>query len=125
MKNHWLLWVLTVLAGAAVVASLPLNLPDRVAAGLGVGLAGLSGAVVLWVRWRALKKKGAESLQAGLAAVGVSLLVRLLVLIAGMWLTKGSLAFVVGFFALYFVLQVVEVRFLVSADPGGRPLSAS
>ncbi len=124
MKNHFLIWALLVLAAVAVVSGLPLALPDRFGAGLGVAMAALSGAVVLWVRWRALKTEGAKSLQAGLKAVGASFLVRLLVLAAGLWLTRGALPFVVGFFALYFLLQVVEVRYLVSADPGGRPASA-
>ena len=119
MKYHWHLWALMVAIAGLVVAWLPLNLPERVASGLGVGLAALSGAIVLFVRWRALKVSGAASLQAGLKAVGASLVVRLLVLAAGLYLTHSSLSFVIGFFALYFGLQVVEVRYLVSADQPG------
>lgn len=120
MKYHWHIWGLMVVAAAAVVAWLPLSIPQRVGAGLGVGLAALSGAIVLFVRWRALKVSGAASLQAGLKAVGASLVVRLLVLAAGLYLTHASLPFVIGFFALYFGLQVVEVRYLVSADQPPR-----
>ena len=119
MKYHWHLWALMVAIAGAIVAWLPLNIPERVASGLGVGLAALSGAIVLFVRWRALKVSGAKSLQAGLKAVGASLVVRLLVLAAGLYLTHSSLSFVIGFFALYFGLQVVEVRYLVSADQPG------
>ena len=116
MKYHVQLWLVLVLAGAAAVSALPLTVSERFGAGLGVGLAALSGAVVLFVRWRALKVSGPASLRAGLKAVGASFVVRLLVLAAGLWLTRGALTFVVGFFALYFGLQVVEVRYLVAAD---------
>jgi xanthine/uracil permease len=124
MKYHWHFWALMVLLAAGVVSWLPLTLPQRFGSGLGVALAAVSGAIVLFVRWRALKLKGHASLQAGLVAVGASFVVRLLVLAAGLWLTHSALPFVIGFFALYFGLQVVEVRYLVTADAPANAASA-
>lgn len=107
-------------AGAAVVglvlaAVLPRQPENRLAALVGVGLAALTGALALVLKRRAVQVE----LSAALRVVGVVFGVRALAVVAGLWWVAtrglGRLAFVVGFFGVYFVLQWIEVSFVMAA----------
>ena len=87
---------------------------------LGVGLAGMSSAVALWLKRRAMVGVDLKSamkvvgvvfgLRAVLVAVGLALAVRL---------GGSAVAFVVGFFGAYFALQCIELSYVVAAVPKG------
>ncbi|MFZ5468658.1 MAG: hypothetical protein ACOZIN_04395 [Myxococcota bacterium] len=111
-------WALAGVAGIGVAGVVAAKLlaegSERQAALLGVGLAAASGGLALWLKRRAVR----ESLQAALKAVGVMFAVRVVLVAVGVWWVArqglGPTAFVVGFFGVYFVVQWVEIGFLLA-----------
>ena len=86
---------------------------------LGVGLAGLSSAVALGLKRRAM---GAD-LKSAMKVVGVVFGLRAVLVAVGLVLALrlgGSVTgFVVGFFGAYFALQCIELSYVVAAVPKG------
>ncbi len=110
----------------AVLAAwwLPVQPGDRLGAFLGVTAAGFSGAVALPLKRRAM----ARSVQAALKVLGAIFALRMTLVLAGLLFAKakggGLVAFVLGFFGLYFVLQWLEIGYLLAEQKrrsGGRP----
>ncbi len=104
--------------GLGVAAWLPETAESRVAAVLGVGMVGATGALALVLKRRAVQK----DLKAALKVVGVvfgvravSLLVTLLWVVSRGW---GAVAFVAGYFGTYFALQWIEVSYVMAASQG-------
>lgn len=99
---------------AGLLAAQWLGGQHKVAAQWGVGVAGVTGVLALFLKRRALKKK----LSAVLAVVGWVLLARVVAvavaLFALMKAGQGVGGFVVGFFGIYFVLQWVEIGYLLA-----------
>ena len=103
-----------------VVAWLVPGLPEeRWAALVGVGLAGASGAVALWLKRRTM----VGELKGALKVVGVMFGVRAVLVGAGLafaisrgW---GPLYFVAGFFGVYFALQFIELGYVMSLPRRG------
>ncbi len=99
------------------------RLPEtRLPACVGVGLAGLSGAVALVLKRRAVRR----DLKAALKSVGVVFGLRAVMVAAGLyWVVSRGLeavAFVMGFFGVYFALQWIEISYVMAASkdaPGG------
>jgi hypothetical protein len=87
---------------------------------LGVGLAGLSSAVALWLKRRAMA--GAD-LKSAMKVVGVVFGLRAVLVVVGLALAVrlggSAAAFVVGFFGAYFALQCIELSYVVAAVPKG------
>ena len=117
-RGRWLLFAALVgLLGAAGVAGAVLGVeePDaRKAALVGVGEAVFSGAVALELKRRAV----AKSLNWALAMVAVVFLFRLVLVSLGLVVVVrvagwSGMAFAVGFFAEYFVLQWVELAYVL------------
>jgi len=88
---------------------------DQRSAWFGVGTATASGLFSLVLKRWALRR----SLKAALAVVGVMFGIRLVVVALGIALLAfrriNSLPFVVGFFAVYFVLQWLEIGYVSRA----------
>jgi len=86
---------------------------------LGVGLAGLSSAVALGLKRRAM---GAD-LKSAMKVVGWVFGLRAVLVAVGLVLALrlgGSVTgFVVGFFGAYFALQCIELSYVVAAVPKG------
>jgi hypothetical protein len=92
----------------------------RSAAWLGVGAAELSGLLGLYLkRWAR-----ARSLNALFAVVGILFGLRLLLVALGIALLRfrdaNTTAFVIGFFAVYFVLQWLEIGYVSGASKAPR-----
>jgi len=110
-------------AGWIAAWLLPSGHAAQEAAFLGVAAAAFSGALALTLKRWALSR----SLQAALMMMGVVFGVRLLLAVAGLAYAKvknaSPMPFVAGFFATYFVLQWVEISYVVSESkrrgPGG------
>jgi len=111
---------LTAMVGASLLAKTPI---DRQSALIGVGAATASSFLSLFLKRWALRR----SLKAALIAVGVMFGIRLVLLALGIgFLTfrgANSVAFVFGFFAVYFVLQWLEIGYVSrAAKRGAHPL---
>ncbi|MCY1040441.1 hypothetical protein OV208_03830 [Corallococcus sp. bb12-1] len=108
--------------GAVVAAVLPKVAEDRVAALLGVGLSAVVGVLALFLKRRALAQ---ADLKAALKVVGVVFALRGVAVGLGLaWVVSRNLsaiAFVGGFFGVYFALQWIEVSYVMAAskDPAG------
>lgn len=87
---------------------------------LGVGLAGLSSAVALWLKRRAMA--GAD-LKSAMKVVGLVFGLRAVLVAVGLAFTLkaggSAVAFVLGFFGAYFALQCIELSYVVSATRKG------
>lgn len=111
-------------AGIAVVMSLDLPHDVRSDALLGVALSAASGGLALVRKRRALMKTG---LKAVMTAMVSMFFLRVLLLAIGLWAVVhaggAELAFVIGFFAIYFVQQTLELSWVVHAskDFNGAP----
>ncbi|MFL5357402.1 hypothetical protein [Archangium sp.] len=115
-RKHAGLAVVTVAVGWVLAAFLPREPESRQAAFIGVGLAAVTGAVALVLKRRAASRDLKDALKVvgvvfGLRAVGV-VVGLLLVVRAGL----GAVAFVAGFFGTYFVLQWIEVSYVMAAS---------
>lgn len=109
------------LVGLLAALLLPREPEARQAAALGVVSVVLTGVLALVLKRRAL----ARSLKVALAVVGVMFGVRLVLVAAGVvYVARAGLgvaAFTVGFFGVYFVLQWIEIGYvLVEAKRLGR-----
>lgn len=104
------------LVALVLVWALPLNASAHLGALVGVGMALLSGLVGLWMK-RKVREAGIE---VALRAVGVVFALRLLLMGGGLaWVMKrkaGQVEFVVAFFAVYFVLQWLEIGYVLSEN---------
>jgi len=102
---------------------LPSGQEARWLAFLGVAAAAFSGAAALTLKRWALSK----SLQAAFAVMGLVFGMRLILAVAGLAYAKGKnvspMPFVTGFFATYFVVQWVEISYVLAESkrrgPGG------
>jgi hypothetical protein len=105
--------------GAAVAAVLPPLWENRVAALLGVGVATVTGVLALGLKRRAVRQ---ADLKAALKVVGVVFFLRGVGVGLGLaWVVSRSLsaiAFVGGFFGVYFALQWIEVSYVMAASKG-------
>lgn len=115
-RKHAGLAVVVVAVGLVLAAFLPREAESRQAAFIGVGLAAVTGAVALVLKRRAASRDLKDALKVvgvvfGLRAVGV-VVGLLLVVQAGL----GAVAFVAGFFGTYFVLQWIEVSYVMAAS---------
>jgi hypothetical protein len=115
---------------AAVVALAPLTSSSRGAAWFGVALAAVSGAFALVTKRRAMSVQGLSALSSGMKAFASVMVLRVVVLGAGLaWVarhTDGAFPFVVGFFSVYLGQQWLEVSYLMSeqrrrSQPPGVP----
>ncbi len=93
---------------------LPAAMGDRLGAVVGVGAATLSGAIALPLKQRAV----ARSVEEALKVMGAVFAVRVALVLGGVWFTQsrgaGAVAFTVGFFAVYFVCQWIEIAYLLA-----------
>ena len=109
--------------GFGVAAWAPESAQARKAALVGVAEMVASGLVGLWLKRWAL----AFSMGRALGVVGVIFMLRLMLVSVGLVLVVragwSGTAFAVGFFGEYFVLQWIEVTYVVAEskrrDPGG------
>ncbi|GMT97831.1 hypothetical protein KH5H1_19500 [Corallococcus caeni] len=103
--------------GAVVAAALPKAAEDRVAALLGVGVAAVTGVVALVLKRRAAMQ---ADLKAALKVVGVVFALRGVGVGIGLaWVVSrglSAIAFVGGFFGVYFALQWIEVSYVMAAS---------
>jgi hypothetical protein len=111
LYRRWL--AATTLAGWAVAAAVPGPLSEKAGALVGVSAAAGCGLLALFLRrWTAER-----GFKATLWTLGILFGVRLVVLAAGIVASRaagyGLVAFVIGFFAVYFALQWVEIGYLV------------
>jgi hypothetical protein len=102
-------------AAVAIVMALPLDEPTRSTTLLGVALSGASGGIALVVKRRSLARNG---LTAVLGALTFMFFVRGALLALGLtFVVRGDgveLAFVAGFFAVYFIQQTLELTWVVA-----------
>jgi hypothetical protein len=105
-----------VAAGLALAAFLPGEAEARQPAFIGVALAAVTGAVALVLKRRVVHK----DLKAALKVVGLVFGMRAVGVVVGLlWAVRAGLsavAFVVGFFGTYFVLQWIEVSYVMAAS---------
>jgi hypothetical protein len=103
----------------AVAALVPEDATSRWAALEGVGLAVGTGVLALALKQRALGRGG---LNAALKAVAMVFGLRAVGVGVGLawWVRRdvGAMAFVAGFFATYFVLQWIELSYVMAASKG-------
>jgi hypothetical protein len=99
-------------AGGALLAKTPV---DQKSAWIGIAAATASGFLSLFLKRWALRR----SLKAALMVVGVMFGIRLVLVALGIaFLTfrgANTVAFVFGFFSVYFVLQWLEIGYVSSA----------
>jgi hypothetical protein len=102
--------------GLALAAFLPKAPEARQSAFIGVVLAAATGVVALVLKRQAVRK----DLKAAMKAVGVVFGLRAVGVVVGLlWAVQTGLspvAFVAGFFGTYFVLQWIEVSYVMAAS---------
>jgi len=102
--------------GLALAAFLPKTAETRQSAFIGVVLAAATGVVALVLKRQAVRK----DLKAAMKAVGVVFGLRAVGVVVGLlWAVQTGLspvAFVAGFFGTYFVLQWIEVSYVMAAS---------
>jgi len=102
--------------GLALAAFLPKTSETRQSAFIGVVLAAATGVVALVLKRQAVRK----DLKAAMKAVGVVFGLRAVGVVVGLlWAVQTGLspvAFVAGFFGTYFVLQWIEVSYVMAAS---------
>jgi hypothetical protein len=108
-----------VMAVAMVLAAfLPRAAEARLSALVGVVLAAVTGVVALVLKRRAVSR----DLNAALKVVGVVFGMRALGVVVGLLVVVdrglSAVAFVAGFFGTYFVLQWIEVSYVMAASKG-------
>ncbi|QRK11880.1 hypothetical protein JQX13_18575 [Archangium violaceum] len=115
-RKHSGLAAAAALVGLALAAFLPKDAESRQAAFIGVGLAAVTGVVALLLKRRAVSR----DLNAALKVVGVVFGMRAVGVVLGLlWVVQrglGAVAFVAGFFGTYFVLQWIEVSYVMAAS---------
>jgi hypothetical protein len=92
----------------------PRGSADRLGALWGAGAAVLSGFLGIWLK----RRMSQEGIEGALHTLGVLFGLRLLLVGAGIgwgrWQGAGTTGFVAGFFALYFVLQWLEISYVLA-----------
>ena len=115
-RTHAGLAVGVMVVGLALAAFLPREAEARQSAVIGVTLAAVTGVVSLVLKRRAVRK----DLNAALKVVGVVFGLRAVGVVVGLlWVVQrglGAVAFVAGFFGTYFVLQWIEVSYVMAAS---------
>lgn len=115
-RKHSGLTAAVTVVGLALAAFLPKDAESKQAAFIGVGLAAVTGVVALLLKRRAVSR----DLNAALKVVGVVFGMRAVgVVVALLWVVQrglGVVAFVAGFFGTYFVLQWIEVSYVMAAS---------
>lgn len=115
-RHHAAMAAGVALVGLALAAGLPQAPDSRLSALWGTGLAALTGAVSLGLKRQAVRR----SLKAALKVVGVVFALRALAVAAGLYAMVsrglGAVGFVAGFFGVYFVLQWVEISYVMAAS---------
>ena len=109
----YLRWLaLTALAGAAIAGGVPLASSEKTGALIGVAGAAGCGLLALYLKRWATER----SLKDTLWMVTILFMVRLIVLGAAISAARpagyGLVAFLAGFFGVYFVLQWIEIGYL-------------
>ena len=101
------------LAGVLAAAAFTKSDSDRFAALLGVCLSAASTPAALYLKRWAVEK----SLKASLTILGIVFAIRLILVSVGLmlvlWSKAGLVAFTIGFFGIYFLLQWVEISYLL------------
>lgn len=111
------------LAGVVAAFVLPKSDSDRHAALLGVCLSAASTPAALYLKKWAVER----SLKASLSILGIVFAIRLILVSVGLmlvlWSKAGVVAFTIGFFGIYFLLQWVEISYLLGERnrSGGGP----
>ena len=107
--------------GLVLAAYVPQSAEGRWAALIGVAVAGVSGAVSLWVKQQAARD---EEISSALMSILWAFGVRVVAVVMGLaWvLSKAgeSTAYVLGFFGPYFAQQAIEIAYVLSAHKGGE-----
>lgn len=102
--------------GLVLAAFLPRAVESRQGALVGAGLSAATGVVALWLKRRAVRK----DLKAALKVVGVAFGLRAVAVAVGLLVVVqrglGAVAFVVGFFGVYFALQWIEISYVMAAS---------
>ncbi|MCY1073473.1 hypothetical protein [Archangium lansingense] len=115
-RNHAGLAAGVVVTALALAAFLPREAESRKSAFIGVALAAVTGAVALVLKRRAVSR----DLKAALSVVGVVFGLRAVGVVVGLLAVVraglGAVAFVAGFFGTYFVLQWIEVSYVMAAS---------
>jgi uncharacterized membrane protein YhaH (DUF805 family) len=103
--------------GAVLAAVLPTQVEDRVSALMGVGVTAVTGVLALVLKRRAAMQ---ADLKAALKVVGVVFALRGVGIGIGLaWVVSrglSAIAFVGGFFGVYFALQWIEVSYVMAAS---------
>lgn len=106
------------LAGVVAAFALPKSDSDRQAALLGVCLSAASTPAALYLKRWAVER----SLKASLSILGIVFAIRLILVSVGLmlvlWSKAGVVAFTIGFFGVYFLLQWVEISYLLGERNG-------
>lgn len=115
-RKHAGLAVVAMGVALALAAFLPGEAESRQTALIGVGLAAVTGAVGLGLMRRVMGK----DLNAALKVVAVVFGMRALGVVVGLlWAVRrgsGAVAFVAGFFGAYFLVQWIEVSYVMAAS---------
>ncbi len=102
--------------GYVLAVSLPLSPETREAALLAVKLSAASGLLAAVLKRWSMSRQGAQAMSSALLSMAVMGTVRAGVVLAGLLTlrrTNGDLmAFVIAFFAIYFVQQTLEVSYV-------------
>jgi hypothetical protein len=106
--------------GLLAAAFLGKTTPQRMGAFFGVSASLFAGLVALSLKRWALTR----SMEFALAMVGASFAVRVVVVMLGWVLVTGRtasiMAYLLGFFGVYFALQWVEISYVVDAQKRNR-----
>ena len=111
------------LAGVLAAVALAKGESERFAALLGVCLSAASTPAALYLKRWAVER----SLKASLSILGIVFAIRLILVSVGLmlvlWSKAGVVAFTIGFFGIYFLLQWVEISYLLGERnrSGGGP----
>jgi hypothetical protein len=115
-RSHAGLAAGVVAVALTLAAFLPREAESRQAAVIGVAVAAATGALALVLKRRAVS----QDLNAALKVVGVVFGLRAVGVVVGLlWVVSrglGAVAFVAGFFGTYFVLQWIEVSYVMAAS---------
>ncbi|XXF78571.1 hypothetical protein P2318_02090 [Myxococcaceae bacterium GXIMD 01537] len=102
--------------GLVLAALLPRTAEGRQGALVGVVVAAATGVVALWLKRQAVRR----DLNAALKVVGVVFGLRAAAVVVGLLVVAqrglGTVAFVAGFFGVYFALQWIEVSYVMAAS---------
>ena len=110
------------LLGWAAASFLTRDAADKTAALVGVAVMIPTAFLSLWLKRHAVEKGLQLALAAAVAIFFVRMIALTIAILLGMRAGLPAMAMVFGFFGEYFVLQVVEIRFVLAVH-GRRALS--